>query len=148
MIDQAGVLRRLDRRPQLRAGLGEVQLDCLATRLAHCFRGIADLSDICDARALFKGRARMSPWRSRAPPARLGVPVLTSIGPWPIVLLEVDLQSEAIAMKAALARTSAVVLPLLLLIVPGERPYADEVLLTFGDMQRLPSCPWHRPSAR
>jgi hypothetical protein len=44
-------------------------------------------------------------------------------------------------MKAASARTAAVVLPLLLLIVPIARPYADEVLLTFGEMQRLRELP-------
>ena len=40
-------------------------------------------------------------------------------------------------MKALLARSGAVLLPLLLLIVPIDRPYADDVLLTFGDMLRL-----------
>jgi hypothetical protein len=40
-------------------------------------------------------------------------------------------------MKAALARSAAALLPLLLLIVPIDRPYADDVLLTFGDMLRL-----------
>ena len=44
-------------------------------------------------------------------------------------------------MKAALARSGAVVLPLLLLIMPIPRLYAGEVLLTFGDMQRLRELP-------
>ena len=40
-------------------------------------------------------------------------------------------------MRAALARIGAALLPLLLLIVPVDRPYADDVLLTFGDMLRV-----------
>jgi hypothetical protein len=63
--------------------------------------------------------------------------LLTINGPSPIVRLEVDLIGEVFAMKAALARIGAALLPLLLLIVPIDRPYADDVLLTFGDMLRL-----------
>ena len=44
-------------------------------------------------------------------------------------------------MKGTLARIGAVLLPLLLLIVPGHRLHADEVLLTFGDMLRLRELP-------
>jgi hypothetical protein len=45
------------------------------------------------------------------------------------------------AMKAALLRIGAILLPLLLLIVPAHRLHADEVLLTFGDMLRLRELP-------
>jgi hypothetical protein len=38
MADRARVLRRLDRWPQLGAGLGKAQLDGLVSRLAHCSR--------------------------------------------------------------------------------------------------------------
>jgi hypothetical protein len=51
-IDQAGVLGRLERRPQLRAGLGELQFNGPA--LAHGSLGIAVSGDICDASAAFK----------------------------------------------------------------------------------------------
>jgi hypothetical protein len=44
-------------------------------------------------------------------------------------------------MEAALSRIAAVLVPLLLLIVPTYRLYADEVLLTFGDMLRLRELP-------
>ena len=44
-------------------------------------------------------------------------------------------------MKAAWSRIGAVLLPLLLLIVPFDRLYADEVLLTVGDMLRLRELP-------
>ena len=39
VIDHAGILGRLDRRPQLHAGLGELQFDYLVARPAHCSRG-------------------------------------------------------------------------------------------------------------
>jgi hypothetical protein len=48
VADQARVLRRLDRRPKLGAGLGETQLDDLARWDAACSDRVARSNDICD----------------------------------------------------------------------------------------------------
>ena len=65
VADQACVLRRLDRRPQLGAGLGETQLDGLPARGAHSSLGqVVRDQDICDPRAPIKGLRPGSPRRS------------------------------------------------------------------------------------